>query len=306
MATQGDPNMQVNARTFQILAAVRQATVSLSPDGTSGLELPTPGDLHAHVLKVRDMDRNRYGKAYMSPSFVEESVTRLVDADLLQWAGQGLVLSPKASVMVDALDAGEVDPFEDQFFDDYKEQVALSALTYLWGITDTPPQMTSLCDITQMSDQSLRRGLTALKDKGKIEVLTETRLHVYKLLTIPAREDEDEPSVDEILGLNDNDGPITVADLDLAAQLTVGDTVIPASPKNAVVVDEGAAELTEGTEEPLELEHLSANLEWIRVPSEIQRDFISRARASGMTLTEFMTSLNDLQQNSMRSFLLGD
>jgi hypothetical protein len=312
--------MQVNARTFQLLTAVRQTTLNMLNGGNGGITLPTPSDLHQHIMAVRDRDRTRYGKSYIAPSNVEEMVTRLVDADLLSWDDGGLALSPKASVMVDSLDTGGVNPFEDRFFDDYKEQVALAALTYLHGLNPEPPTMASICAVAQMSDHSLRRGLMTLKDKGEVEVLTDSRLHSYQLTVPPMLTLDEEPSVDEILGLDGDDGPITVADLDAAANIAVAATVRHPEATSDIVVDDGAAPEEaveteaapavdtpeEVPEEELEagVERLQANIAWLRVPQDIQNSFALRAKVMGLSLTVYLKRLDEAQALKLREALL--
>jgi hypothetical protein len=322
--------MQINARTFQILSAVRQASLQLlTSDDGAAMTLPTPTDLHKVIMDKRDRDRRRYGKAYMAPSAVEEAVTRLVDADLLSWDGNGLVLLPKASVMVDVLDGGGVDAFEDNFFENYKEQVARAALAYLYGM-NPEPTMNALCEVVAMSDHSLRRGLMSLKDKKEITVDTSSRLHTYSLTVAPPIEEEEvdeDASAEDILGLSD-DGPITVQDLNAAASL-VGDQdgweapVVAPEVKEAPVAVQAApsvpldvipASLEADDDEVAEdiqeagdgLEHLQANLDWIRVPQAIQTSFAVRAKAMGLSLTVYLDRLDKMQARKLRDVLLND
>lgn len=316
--------MQINARTFQILSAVRQASLLLNAsDDDNEMTLPTPTDLHKVIMDKRDRDRGRYGKAYMAPSAVEETVTRLVDADLLSWDGSGLVLLPKASVMVDVLDGGEVDAFEDHFFTDYKEQVTRAALAYLYDM-NPDPTMNALCEVVAMSDHSLRRGLMILKDKGEITVDTTSRLHTYSLTVAPLiEEDDDDASAEDILGLSD-DGPITVQDLNAAAAL-VGDQGEQEAIVVATEVQEAPVAVQEAPDVPLDippsldeedgeaediqedgdgLEHLQANLDWLRVPQAIQTSFAVRAKAMGLSLTVYLDRLDKMQAQKLRDVLL--
>jgi len=300
--------MSVNARTYQVIHAIRKLV--LAGKNTSQTDI---GD---YFRDAKNADKENFGRAYLSPSTLQGILIRLVAEDeYLSYYNSVYHLTPGGSILADMLDKIDEDTNSNGFILNYKSYVVRS---YLASLNVAKPVVTpqNVAEGTGLSRDSARRGLSELLMEGFVKrngplyrVTTEFATDEIDLpedaLSVLLENLDESPLMPEIPEIMSN--PTTLGDLLGLAETTKPSPLI-ACPKPGIsnpILTEQESQTTETTEDaPDEMdecveglnggsEKWSAVTEWSAVPVYLQLRFIARADAMAMTLDEYMEALDD-------------
>lgn len=295
--------MSVSARTFQVLYIIRQRALD---------DLSTKADdVGPFIAARRKATPTLYEQAYLSPTAISDLLNRMSTTEgLLTAESDGTYqMTPQGSQMADLL--RDLNACADSFIEGYKEQVVLAALQQRHRLGQGPANQREIAALTNISLDSVRRGLGTLIEQGRVVEDKTGRVTVYALAQPPFLVVPDLPKSDNPLaGFDDDDevppnleaeepDPVVEEEPDPVVEEDVEE--VPLS-LNTILQDEATPEEVHPPIMPATpvtpVPELSA---WAAVPANVQQVHIDIAKALNVSLEVYLEGLAQVCQQRMRN-----
>lgn len=289
----------VNARTYEVLYIIRQLARA-DKDATVTA-------ISGFIAERRHAAPDTYANAYISPGNLTESLQRLVQEGVLT-LGPAFAMTPKGSQMADVLD--DVDACTTTFLEGYKGIIVEAALKQRVRLNLPPASQQDLAQATGLSVDSVRRGLSELE--GTVITTAMGRTQTYTLANPPAVPVPSStlPAADILGDFDDSplvpdSAPDPVAEPDAdetvdIARLLEGVDEAPAAPTPDPTPATPTPDPTPAAPTP------DGPFDWNAVPVDLREAFVQKAKATRMTLTQFLAHLDETLTAQLRATLFGD
>lgn len=300
--------MSVSARTFQVLYIIRQRALD---------DLSTRADdVGPFITARRKATPALYEQAYLSPAALSDLLNRMSTTEgLLTAESDGTYqMTPQGSQMADLL--RDLNACSDSFIEGYKEQVVKAALQQRSRLGQGPTNQREIAALTNISLDSVRRGLLTLMENGTVVEDKAGRFQVYSLaqppVVLPVVPDQPTPE-NPLAGFDDDDEvlpvppqvPLDASDLasldDGEPDPVVEEEVeeVPLSLGTILQDDEGASEEVTPSAVPAPSEPSV----WAAVPADVQQVHIDIAKGLGLRLEVYLESLAQVTRRRLRNAL---
>jgi len=319
--------MAASARTFQILYISR----CLYRTGKA----VTEESIADFIAEKRALDPVTYSKAYVSPSKIEKSLHRMVESEGLfkrtphsapdsnLGLADGYVLTLEGSRRADLVN--NIDACTTEFIENYKEKICRAAL---WLRNEQGAPQTSIrqmATMAGMSQDTVRRGLLTLKEKGFCIADKSTQPTLYTLtqegIAIEFLEDLF-PGADAGIEYGESADTLTNPLSKVLAEFDESDLMAPEGPVAPLFDTEGAdiADVRSAVDITMQF-HAGDSIvipetkenqtsedpqvpepddEWGSVNKDVREGHFIRAKACGMSLNDYFDLLNHTHERLLR------